>query len=86
MSDQGIVNWNRKHNDTRHIVEFCSKELFNDAPLSWQVYDVRRRDFGNDQIAGGKSGKEKILEEVGILLQSPLLYMNGHGPMAAAQA
>src|SRR5579872_223244 len=69
---QGQVNWNRKHNDTRHIVEFCSKELFNGVPLAWQVYDVRRRDFGNDGD-GGKSGKEKILEEVGSLLQSPVL-------------
>jgi hypothetical protein len=39
---------------------------------------VRRRDFGNDGN-GGKSTKEKILEEVGSLLQSPVLYMNGHG-------
>lgn len=76
---QGQVNWNRKHNDTRHIVEFCARELFNDAPLSWQVYDVRRRDFGNDP--GGKSTKEKILEEVGLLLQSPVLYVNGHGKL-----
>lgn len=75
---QGQVNWNRKHNDTRHVVEFCSKELFNGVPLSWQVYDVRRRDFGNDG-QGGKSTKEKILEEVGSLLQSPVLYLNGHG-------
>lgn len=74
---QGQVNWNRKHNDTRHVVEFCAKQLFNDAPLSWQVYDVRRRDFGNDP--GGKSTKEKVLEEVGLLLQSPVLYINGHG-------
>ena len=81
---QGQVNWNRKHNDTRHIVEFCSKELFNDVTLSWQVYDVRRRDFGNDQVPGGKSGKDKILEEVGVLLQSPILYMNGHGPIGGA--
>ena len=78
---QGQVNWNRKHNDTRHIVEFCSRELFNGVPLSWQVYDVRRRDFSNDPGAGGRTGKEKILEEVGTLLQSPLLYMNGHGPI-----
>jgi hypothetical protein len=78
---KGQVNWNRKHNDTRHIVEFCSKELFNDAPLSWQVYDARRRDFSNDAGAGGKTGKEKILEEVGTLLQSPVLYINGHGPL-----
>jgi hypothetical protein len=78
---QGQVNWNRKHNDTRHVVEFCSKELFGNVPLSWQVYDVRRRDFGNDQVAGGKTAKEKVLEEVGVLLQSPLLYINGHGPI-----
>ena len=82
---QGQVNWNRKHNDTRHIVEYCSQELFKGAPLSWQVYDVRRRDFGNDQVAGGKSGKEKILEEVGLLLQSPLLYINGHGPIGGRE-
>jgi hypothetical protein len=75
--DKGQVNWNRKHNDTRHVVEFCSRELFNDAPLAWQVYDVRRRDFGTDP--GGKTTKEKILEEVGLLLQSPVLYINGHG-------
>jgi hypothetical protein len=78
---EGQVNWNRKHNDTRHLVEFCSKEIFNGVPLSWQVYDVRRRDFGNDPNPGGKSSKEKILEEVGSLLQSPVLYLNGHGPL-----
>jgi hypothetical protein len=76
---QGQINWNRKHNDVRHVVEFCSRDLFNNAPLSWQVYDVRRRDFGNDPNPGGKSTKEKVLEEVGGLLQSPLLYINGHG-------
>lgn len=78
---EGQVNWNRKHNDTRHVVEFCSKELFNGVPLSWQVYDVRRRNFENDPDGRGKgkSSKEKILEEVGGLLQSPVLYINGHG-------
>jgi hypothetical protein len=75
----GNANWNRKHNDTRHMVEFCSKELFDNMPLSWQVYDTRHRDFSNDG-AGGKSGKEKILDEVGHLLQSPVLYITGHGP------
>jgi Domain of unknown function (DUF4159) len=72
------ANWNRKHNDTRHIVEFCSQELFNNTPLSWQVYDARRRDFSDDNK---QSGKEKLLEEVGNLLQSPVLYINGHGPI-----
>ncbi len=81
----GGSNWNRKHNDTRHIVEFCSKELFEGTPLSWQVYDARRRPF-DDEGPGGRSGKEKILDEVGILLQSPVLYLNGHGPLILTPA
>jgi len=81
----GGSNWNRKHNDTRNIVEFCSKELYEGVPLSWQVYDARRRPFDNEG-PGGRSGKEKILEEVGILLQSPVLYLNGHGPLILTPA
>lgn len=68
----GQVNWNRKHNDTRHLVEFSSRELFKGAPLSWQVYDMRRLNLDTDH---------KVLEEVGVLLQSPVLYLNGHGAM-----
>jgi hypothetical protein len=78
---QGQTNWNRKHNDTRHVVEFCGKELFNGVPLSWQVYDVRRIAFDNEGV-GRKTTKEKVLEEVGNLLQSPVLYLNGHGPIS----
>ncbi|MBX9623189.1 MAG: DUF4159 domain-containing protein [Gemmataceae bacterium] len=66
----GVVNWNRKHNDTRHLVEFSSRELFKGVPLAWQVYDARRLDLDTD---------EKIGAEVGVLLQSPVLYLNGHG-------
>ena len=69
----GIVNWNRKHSDTRHMVEFASRELFKGVPLSWQVYDVRRRT--------NLTSKDEILAEVGILLQSPVLYINGHGKL-----
>jgi hypothetical protein len=68
----GVVNWNRKHNDARHVVEFSSRELFKGVPLAWQVYDVRRQTIDTD---------EKILAEVGTLLQSPVLYLNGHGKM-----
>jgi hypothetical protein len=49
------------------------------------VYDARRRPFDNDG-PGGKSGKEKILEEVGLLVQSPVLYLNGHGPLVLTPA
>ncbi|HUR53958.1 MAG TPA: DUF4159 domain-containing protein [Gemmataceae bacterium] len=68
----GAVNWNRKHNDTRHLVEYASKELFKSTPLAWQVYDARRQDL---------STKEKILTEVSVLLQSPVVYLNGHGEL-----
>ncbi len=72
VGTKGEVNWNRKHNDTRHLVEFSSRELFKGVPLSWQVYDMRRQNIETD---------EKLLEEVGVLLQSPVLYLNGHGKM-----
>jgi hypothetical protein len=65
-------NWNRKHNDLRNVVEFASREVFNDAPLSWQVYDLRLQNLDT---------QEKIDNEVGLLLQSPLVYLNGHGAM-----
>ena len=77
LGPKGAVNWNRKHNDTRHVVEYCSRELFKGAPLSWQVYDVRRQDL---------TTPDRVLNEVGVLLQSPLLYMNGHGRISLTGA
>jgi hypothetical protein len=64
------VGWNRKHNDCRNIVEFASREIFDGVPLSWQVYDARLLDL---------SDQTKIDGEVGLLLQSPVVYLNGHG-------
>ncbi|MGL4419652.1 MAG: DUF4159 domain-containing protein, partial [Gemmataceae bacterium] len=66
--EPGKIGWNRKMHDARHIVEYCSRELFQRAPLGWQVYDCRRTTIP----------PEKIAEEVGSLLSSPILYMNGH--------
>jgi hypothetical protein len=66
-------DWNRKHNDCRHIVEFASREIFDGAPLSWQVYDPRLLGLSND--------KTKVASEVESLLPSPILYLNGHGAM-----
>jgi hypothetical protein len=63
-------DWNRKHNDARNVVEFASREVFDGRPLSWQVYDSRLQDLSTDA---------QIDVEVGFLLQSPVLYLNGHG-------
>jgi hypothetical protein len=61
--------WNRKHSDARHIVEFASKELFKKQPMAWQVFDVRRK-----PAEDAHSQRELAAE----LLPSPLLYLNGH--------
>jgi hypothetical protein len=66
-------DWNRKHNDTRHVVEFAARELFDNAPLSWQVYDPRLQGLNDDLL--------KIDSEVSSLLASPVVYLNGHGPI-----
>ncbi len=65
----GVVGWNRKHNDVRNLTAFASRELFAGLPLGWQVYDPRRKDFARN---------DEILAEVGVLVQSPILYLNGH--------
>ena len=65
-------DWNRKHNDCRNVVEFAARELFDNTPLAWQVYDPRLQDL---------SDQPKIDSEIGLLLQSPIVYLNGHGPM-----
>lgn len=61
--------WNNKHYDAKHLVEFASKELFKGQPLAWQSYDARRLNFAN---------RQQRLAEVGALVQSPIVYMNGH--------
>lgn len=67
--DGGSIGWNRKKNDARHLVEYASRELFEGVPLAWQVYDPRRSDL---------SKQAELIKEVGILVESPILYMNGH--------
>ncbi|HEX4589781.1 MAG TPA: DUF4159 domain-containing protein, partial [Gemmataceae bacterium] len=62
-------DWNNKHHDARHLAEFASKELFKRQPLAWQVYDARRLPTLN---------RDQLRDEIATLLQSPILYMNGH--------
>jgi hypothetical protein len=70
--------WNNKHSDTKHLVDYVSQELFKKQPLAWQVYDARQLSFHS---------REERAQEVGNLLQSPILYMNGHslGSMSDTQ-
>jgi Domain of unknown function (DUF4159) len=61
--------WNNKHFDAKNLVDFASVEMFKKQPLAWQVYDARKLNFRNIP---------ERLREVGTLLQSPIVYMNGH--------
>ena len=63
------TGWNRKHHDARHLVEYASREVFKKLPLAWQIFDARAADLSTD---------EKFNDELSTLLQSPILYMNGH--------
>jgi hypothetical protein len=62
----GGEEWNRKHYDVKHVVDYASQELFKHVPLAWQVHDGRRLD------------QSQLLAEVGDLLSSPIVYLNGH--------
>ncbi len=69
VGKDGVLNWNRKHNDARNLTDFCSRELFRNLPLGWQSYDPRRIDL---------SKPATVRAEVGSLVQSPVLYITGH--------
>jgi hypothetical protein len=68
-SPGGPNEWNRKHHDARHLAEYASRELFKRQPMAWQVFDPRPANLGDRRI---------LDEELVSLLQSPILYLNGH--------
>jgi hypothetical protein len=66
---QDSMDWNRKRSDMRHLVDFCSRELFKRDPMAWQAFDVRKKPAGN---------REEIRDLAAELLQSPVVFFNGH--------
>ena len=66
---QDSMDWNNKRSDVRHLVDFCSRELFKRQPMAWQAFDVRQKEAGND---------EAIRNLAAELLQSPIVFFNGH--------
>ncbi len=70
------LDWNNDRNDARHLVDFASKNLFKKLPLAWQIFDVRR---AVDLQGGNRAPTEDdLLEVTSDLLQSPIVYFNGH--------
>jgi hypothetical protein len=62
-------DWNNDRNDARHLTEYASREVFRKLPLGWQIFDIRHQDTGTDA---------RIRELTRELLQSPIVYFNGH--------
>jgi hypothetical protein len=62
-------DWNNDRNDVRNLVGYATKEVFHKLPLGWQVFDTRQKTVSND---------DELLELVRDLLQSPIVYFNGH--------
>lgn len=65
------LDWNNDRNDLRYLTDFASSKLFNDMPLAWQIFDMVR-------AAGDAPNEEDLAEVTSDLLQSPILYINGH--------
>jgi hypothetical protein len=62
-------DWNNDHYDARNLVEYASRELFHRQPLAWQIFDTSRVEVRNE---------DQLLNLVGDLLPSPIVYFNGH--------
>jgi hypothetical protein len=67
--DRENMGWNNKRSDVRHLVEFASRELFKNQSLGWQAFDVRALE------ADTKTKRRKLAAD---LLQSPIVFLNGH--------
>jgi hypothetical protein len=69
--DEADTDWNNDRNDLRHLTEYASRKLFNKLHLAWQIFDMRR-------AASGSRGEDELAEVTSDMLQSPIVYFNGH--------
>jgi hypothetical protein len=69
-------DWNNDRNDCRNLVDFASKEVFEPPlPLAWQTFNILR---AVENRPGAVLTQEDRLEITSDLLQSPIIYFNGH--------
>jgi hypothetical protein len=69
------LDWNNDRNDCRNLVEFVGKNLFEKVPLAWQTFDMLR---ATERRPGAVLTEQDILDITSDLLQSPIVYFNGH--------
>ena len=69
------TDWNNDRNDCRHLVDFAGKELWERLPMAWQTFDMQR---ALESRPGAQVTEDDMLEITSELLQSPIVYFNGH--------
>jgi hypothetical protein len=70
------LDWNNDRNDCRHLTEFVFEHLFDrKVPLAWQTFDMLR---ATEARPGRVLTEQDILDVTADLLQSPIVYFNGH--------
>ncbi|MGE3807112.1 MAG: DUF4159 domain-containing protein, partial [Gemmataceae bacterium] len=62
-------DWNNDHHDARNLVRYARKELFKNQPLGWQIFAPAQTTIENEN---------DLLDVTSELLQSPIVYFNGH--------
>jgi len=69
------TDWNNDRNDCRHLVDFAGKELFQRSPVTWQTLDLLSSVAARQTERLTKEDERQITSD---LLESPIVYFNGH--------
>src|SRR5262249_832367 len=68
-------HWNNAPKYCRNLVAFAGNALFERLPLAWQTFDMLR---AAEARPGANLTEADYLEVTADLLESPILYFNGH--------
>ncbi|HWY85315.1 MAG TPA: DUF4159 domain-containing protein [Gemmataceae bacterium] len=68
------TDWNNDRNDVRNLVAYSGDALFKRLPLAWQTFDIMHAATPRGQTVT----EEDELDATSDLLQSPIVYFNGH--------
>jgi len=69
-------DWNNDRNDVRHLTDYASAALFKKLPLAWQSVDLMQA--ATRRAGAGGITEDDLREATADLLQSPIVYFNGH--------
>ena len=68
------TDWNNDRNDLKNLVAFAGEQLFTKLRLGWQAFDIMRA----ASPRGDTLTEDDEAEATAELLQSPIIYFNGH--------